>query len=172
MNSAIPSVLMFLMLGIVFPVYAGKPYLPHGWRLPLGQEIEGHWRDDDPEKYVVVRGDFNGDGAIDVARLLVRQSGNGAGLYAFISRKHKSPKAYLLDEMKHVAILRAMGIAKALPGKYKTACGKGYWECEEGEAPEVLLRHDSINYFKTESANSFYYWDNKTAAFKRIWISD
>lgn len=172
MNSAIQSVLMSLALGVVLPVYAGKPSLPQGWRLPLSHEIEGYWRNDDPEKYLVVRGDFNGDGALDIARLLVQQSGNGASLYAFISRRHQSPKVYLLDEMKDVAILRAMGIAKAPPGKYNTACGKGYWKCGEEEVPEILLKNDSINYFKTESASSFYYWDNKSAGFKRIWISD
>ena len=30
-----------------------------------------------------------------------------------------------------------MGIDIVKPGKYKTACGKGYYECEKGE-PEVL----------------------------------
>jgi hypothetical protein len=65
-----------------------------------------------------------------------------------------------------------MGIAKVSPGKYKTACGKGYWECKTGELPEIAIRHDSINYFKTESASSYIYWSERTKTFKRAWITD
>jgi hypothetical protein len=65
-----------------------------------------------------------------------------------------------------------MGIDTVTTGDYKTACGKGYWECKKSE-PEILnLKHVAINYFKFESANSFFYWDDKTGSFKRIWISD
>ena len=65
-----------------------------------------------------------------------------------------------------------MGINTVKPGEYKTVCGKGYFKCEKGE-PEVLkLKRPAIDYFKFQSANSFFFWDDKTGDFKRIWISD
>jgi len=65
-----------------------------------------------------------------------------------------------------------MGVDIVKPGHYKTACGKGYFECEKGE-PEVLkLKQPAIDYFRFESANSFFFWDCNTNSFKRIWISD
>ena len=69
-------------------------------------------------------------------------------------------------------MIHAMGIEKVSHGRYKTACGKGYWDCKKGEPSEIVIEHDAINYFKTESANSYFYWDAKTKKFKRIWMSD
>jgi len=62
-----------------------------------------------------------------------------------------------------------MGIEKASPGKYGTACGKGYFEYTD-EPPEIALKYDAIDYFKYESANSFFIWEGN--GFKRVWISD
>lgn len=118
------------------------------------------------------KGDFNGDGIIDEAKLLVRKDGSGFGVFAFIYQKDHSFKIYQLDEMKDVKLIQAMGIKKVSPGTYKTACGKGYWDCQKDEVPEITIKNEIIDYFKTESANSFFYLDIKTNVFKRIWISD
>jgi len=145
---------------------------PHGWRLPTSTEIDDDWRKKDIDRYMIVKGDFNGDGVIDEARVLVRENGSGLGLFSFVSQKDHTVKAYLLDELKGVNSIHTMGIMKVSPGLYKTACGKGYWECNKGEVPEISLQHDAIDYFKTESANSYFYWDIQAKIFKRIWISD
>lgn len=146
--------------------------LPQGWRMPLISEISDDWRKKDIGNYLLVRGDFNGDGVIDEARLLVREDGSGLGLFAFVSQGNHTFKIYLLDEMKGPISIHAMGIKKVSPGLYKTACGKGYWKCRKDEVPEITIQHDAIDYFKTESANSFFYWDIQASAFKRIWVSD
>lgn len=65
-----------------------------------------------------------------------------------------------------------MGIRAVKPGSYRTACGKGYAECERGEPRVLRLRNWSIDFFKEESANSFFYWDGRATAFKQVWISD
>jgi hypothetical protein len=58
------------------------------------------------------------------------------------------------------------------PGQYKTACGKGYWECESGE-PEILdLKLPAIEFAKYESASSVFWWNRRAGAFRRTWISD
>lgn len=154
------------------PCLSGDPFLPPGWRLPSSAETKAEWRNEAPSRYLVVKADFNGDGTMDEARLLLRDADPGFGLFAFISQKDSSFKAYALEEVKDPNYIEFMGITVVPPGFYRTACGKGYFDCNEGETEEILLRHHAINYFKEGSANSYFYWDNVTEAFKRIWISD
>lgn len=78
----------------------------------------------------------------------------------------------MLDELEDVGWLEVMGIDLAPKGKHTTACGKGYFDCDPGEPKQVTLTWPSINYFKEESASSFFYWHEKSKKFKRVWISD
>ena len=143
-----------------------------GWREPGSSEAGEGWRSKDVNRYLVVKGDFNGDGIMDEARLLVRTKGDGMGLFVFISQKDHKFQTFLLDEIREKDFIQVMGISKIKPGRYKTACGKGYWECRNGEVPEILIKNDSLDYFKFESANSYFFWDEKSEKFKRVWISD
>lgn len=145
--------------------------LPQGWKL-LVFDTHDDWRKEDPSRYTIIRGDFNGDGIQDTARLLEPEDGAGIGLFVFISTGKDKFKTYLLDEMKDPDSVHSKGIRKVSPGIYKTACGKGYWPCGKDEVPEISIRYDAIDYFKTESASSYIYWDTQTSTFKRIWISD
>lgn len=146
--------------------------IPEGWRLPIPSETAQEWRNENPNRYLTVTADFNGDGIIDKSMLLVRKKGTGLTLFAFVSQKNGTLKAYSLDDIKNNEYIEVMGISVALPGRYKTACGKGYFECQEGEPEEIFLRYPAINYFKEESASSFFYWDESKKNFKRIWMSD
>lgn len=161
-----------VMILAVFSCHKDTTSIPQGWRAPISSELGDDWRKKEAERYLVVKGDFNGDRVIDEARLFVREDGSGLGLFGFVSEKNRTIKTYLLDEMKGSGSIHAMGIKKVSPGSYKTACGKGYWACRKDEVPEIQLQHDAMDYFKTESANSFFYWDAQASAFKRIWISD
>jgi len=142
------------------------------WRAPSGNEANDEWRTDATEKNLVAKGDFNGDGILDTAKLLIRKDGLAFGLFVFLSQGNATVKPYLLNEDNDVRHLHGMGIEKVSPGVYKTACGKGYWECKPKEEPEVSIPYDAVNYFKVESANSYYYWDKQHSNFIRIWISD
>ena len=74
------------------------------------------------------------------------------------------------EKYPHVDL--SMGISKVSPGEYETACGKGYFECGPDEPEVLVLKLPGIDYFRFASANSFFYWDNASKSFKRIWISD
>ncbi|MBZ5588165.1 MAG: hypothetical protein LAO05_06340 [Acidobacteriia bacterium] len=108
---------------------------------------------------------------MDEARLLVKTDASGMALVVFLSNA-RGFTAVILDQIDEPGWLDAMGIALAAPGEYRTACGKGYVDCEPGESEELMLQRPAIDYFKEESANSFFYWDDRAASFKRVWISD
>ncbi len=146
--------------------------LPKNWRAPTKTELKDDWRQRSHEKYALVNGDFNGDGVADQARLLVSTRSDTFGLFIFLSQKDGTRRTYKAVVSKNKSILEVMGIDKVAPGQYKTACGKGYWDCKKGETPVITLKYDAINYFKTESANSFFYWNEQSNCFDRIWMSD
>jgi hypothetical protein len=147
--------------------------LPAGWRLPQLQEIyasdnqAGPWRDEDPDRYLVARGDFDGDGRDDHARLLVSADGKTYALFIFWA----SGSVTQLDSMD-AGFLEVLGIKTLPPGRYRTVCGKGYRACEKGEPETLDLRYPGIDYFQEESADSVFYWSPSEKAFRRIWLSD
>jgi hypothetical protein len=143
-----------------------------GWRVPAKADLadESGWRNVDKSLYLTVSADFDGDGKKDKASLLINDKKNKMGL--FVELSSQPGKKIRLDETDDKSWIQAMGITIAKPGKYKTACGKGYWACEKGEPASLNLKLPAIDYFKEESASSFFIWDKKTKQFKRIWISD
>jgi hypothetical protein len=163
-----------LLLGVPAVSAAEKPPID-GWRYPTEADYTGDWGEAFKKHVPVpvhVQADFNGDGIIDDAWILIRTKNKGWGLFVFMGQPISSKRVIQLDDNPSNDYPQRMGIALAKPGKYKTACGKGYFECEKGE-PEVLnLTFPGIDYFAYESANSFFFWDKKNKAFKRIWMSD
>ena len=145
-----------------------------GWRYPAESDYIDDWKEFRKEVPVPfhVQADFNGDGLIDDAWILIRTKGKGWGLFVFMGQPSNSKKIIQLDDNPNNDYPQRMGIALAKPDKYKTACGKGYFECEKGEPAVLDLKQPGIDYFVYESANSFFYWEKKTNSFKRIWISD
>jgi hypothetical protein len=143
-----------------------------GWRPPTQFELADHlgWRKEDPNFYIKAKADFDGDGKEDEARLLINDKENKMGL--FVELSSRPGKTMKLDEFDDKSWIEVMGIMVAKPGKYKTACGKGYVDCQKGEPQELHLKLPAIDYFKEGSANSFFIWENKTKQFKRIWMSD
>jgi hypothetical protein len=142
------------------------------WRVPTKAELadETGWRKDDKTLYLTAEADFDGDGKQDNVSLLVNDKKNSMGL--FVELSSQPGKKIKLDEIDDKSWIQVMGVTVAKPGKYKTACGKGYWACEDGEPAVLNLKLPAIDYFKEGSANSFFIWDKKTKQFKRIWISD
>lgn len=145
--------------------------LPEGWRIPSIIETQDEWRSKDTNRYLWIKSDFNGDGFIDQARLLIRTRDSALGLFVFVSGKGDSYKTYLIDVIKDVVYIKIMGITVAMPGKYTTACGKGAYECID-DPPEIYLENAAIDYFKFDSANMYIYWDKATKNFKRVGIND
>jgi len=161
--------LLMLLALIPLPVLSNDM---SGWRKPTKTELAGHidWRKESKTLYLTAEADFDGDGKKDTASLLVNDKKNKMGLFVILGRS-KTASPLLLDVME-ISHIQAMGIELAEPGEYETACGKGYFECKKGEPKVLKLKLPAINYFKEGSVSSFFYWDRKKKAFKRIWISD
>lgn len=150
--------------------------LPEGWRYPTEADLAGDFiRDQSKEKYVDVSADFNGDGRNDYAFLVKSTRFSGEALLVNVSNgiKYEWINLHQIawgEEYPNVGL--GMGVGLVSPGEYKTACGKGYWECKDDETPLLRLRLPAINYFRFASAASIFFWETKSSTFKRVWISD
>jgi hypothetical protein len=145
--------------------------LPKGWRRPTKAESSDDWRNKSRSRFLVVSGDFDGDGQPDVAELLVNPSRKRWALFVKLQSTGRWQRVGDENEMEWFG---GMGIHLVKPGKYETACGKGYGEdfCAHGEPKYLTLATDAIDTFKAESADSIVYWDQKRRAFRFIQMSD
>jgi len=143
------------------------------WRAPDEAELgqNSSWRKESPDLYLMAKADFDGDGKEDVACLLVNDKKDKMGLFVILSSRKKA-EPLLLEEMDHKNTIEIMGIEVAKTGTYKTACGKGYWTCKKGEVPRIRLHRPAIDFFRFESANSYFIWRASKKKFERIWMSD
>jgi hypothetical protein len=131
-----------------------------------GQEF----RRKDPNQFLVVKGDFNGDGVPDKAFLLVNQHTHKLGFVVCLTTTTGCDWHRL--EVMEIAFLDVMGIALVKPGEYETACGKGYWECDKDEPEKLKTKRDAVEFFKDESASSVYVYNTMKHKFISVATSD
>lgn len=160
-----------LSLAGVLDAIAGSIVLPAGWRLPTPEELSDDWRGGGSDRRAEITGDFNGDGKTDRAVLLISKKNHALGLFVFFVGS-KGAHWHKLDEISDSLAIHAMGIEVVSRGKYKTACGKGYFPCKSGEPEVIQSEFDIINYFKTESTNRYILFDKHSMSFKKVWMSD
>jgi hypothetical protein len=144
--------------------------MPDGWRSPAKAELAtpgDAWREDNSGHYQSFTGDFDGDGTVDKAELLVSTNGRRFGLFVFLGNGRR-----LLLLREKIEFLPSFGISKVGPSTFPTACGKGYWACKKGEPAEVTVAHDGILFFKSESAASVFLWSPAKKRFIQTWVSD
>jgi hypothetical protein len=151
--------------------FAAAQELPTGWRRPTPAETAGEWRQKSPTRFLVVKGDFDGDGKPDTAELLVDAR---AGRFALFAKLDSTAKWQLVGNPSDLKSLDRVGIDIVKVGEYKTACGKGYgdYACAHGEPDSLKLSTSAIDFFYTESSDSIVYWDSATKAFREVLISD
>lgn len=141
------------------------------WTEP-GETVRSEtWRVKSQTRFLVATGDFDGDGKVDQAKLMV--AADGGRRNALIAQLSSTgSRTQVITEIE--GDLTELGVATVPPGKYKTACGKGYgdWACEHAEPKTLNLQHSAIDFFKNESSDTYYVWNKKTKTFAKIAISD
>lgn len=145
--------------------------LPQGWRRPTKSEASSEWRQKSPNRYFRVSADFDGDGKIDTAELLINPA---TKQFAPFVKLAATQRWEMIEKPYELQVLDRFGINLVKPGKYETACGKGYgdYACAHGEPKVLRLTNPAIDLFYTESSDSTFYWDGKDKAFRKVLMSD
>ena len=149
----------------------GQDTLPTGWRRPTPAEASGEWRQKSTAKFLVAKGDFDGDGKLDTAELLVNPSTKQFAMFVKLS---SARKWQLVGQPFDLNVFDRFGIALVRRGKYKTACGKGYgdYACAHGEPDFLKVSTAAIDFFYMESSDSIFYWDPRAGKFVEVLMSD
>ena len=155
------SVAVMCLTALTMPSHADD------WRLATRDQILPDWADI-PGVSVKnqVSADFDGNGVVDIARIMVSKIDGQLMLFVMMNEDSEDFRLLQLQAMT------GLGIDLVAPGTYKTTCGKGYYDCADGETEEVTLQRHGLSVFKWESASSILYWDDATQAFKSFTDSD
>jgi hypothetical protein len=144
-----------------------QPTLPAGWRKPTPVEATGAWRKKSPARFLLVRGDFDGDGREDVAELLVSDSGKSFALFVWLSSQRRWQSIHGAD-----APLGDLGISLVLPKTFDTLCASDPSACDPGAPATVDLKNKAIKFVAWGEASSIFYWEPSAQAFRNVPMSD
>jgi hypothetical protein len=166
-----PRVLALFFLFVLVSTVAVNQDLPQAWRRPTKAEAADEWRNKSRSRFLTVKGDFDGDGKPDIAELLVNTERKN---FAISVKLGSTGKYDQVGDEVETKWLSEMGIALVKPGRYETACGKGYDDsfCAHGEPDYLTVSNPAIDFFVEESADSMLYWDEKEKTFKKVQMSD
>jgi hypothetical protein len=151
-----------------------KFVFPSGWKptekADFTKDAISYWKNVVPNR---VDGDFNGDGFSDTAWFLINDTKEKYRLSVYLGDKNGGSKTIILieDSYKRTDSYN-LGIGLMELGNYKTACGKGYWDCAPGEPAVLTLKNPGIDFFEFECCDSVFYWDAQKKEFKQVSISD
>ncbi len=152
--------------------------VPSGYRLPTKADITGDWKRFDAPNHL--KADFNGDGIEDEAYILPKKGSRlGYGVFVSMSKANKNIQAghefqmfKLTDSNDMSPQSFAIELAEPSNKIWKTACGKGYWECGVDEPAEIKITKPSIMFCYIESACTLYLSGKDKSSFKEIQFSD
>ncbi|WP_346836593.1 hypothetical protein [Microbulbifer sp. SAOS-129_SWC] len=176
-------VLALFFSALSIPTFALN--LPDGWRLPSEKELSGEERDNAHNSYSSgsrfskAEGDFNSDGVLDFAYILVSTKFNGDGLFIYLSTPYgykwialeegNLDKAY--PDKGYVYSTPAMGIGALSPTTFRSYV-ENAWPENNVFPEEADFSSSALDYFKFESAGSLYFWSKSNKKFVRFWYSD
>ena len=167
------SILLTLAVFLWAPQGWAASLTPSGWRFPNPSDRTGEWEGTASPFHI--RGDFNGDGFVDDAWILLRKGGTGWAIFAFLRRGDGTARAIKLFEATPESSSPQRFVLETIrPSKtsFRTACGKGYFECGRGEPLTIQFHLPSISFCLRESSCSVFVWQPSSARFQRIRMSD
>jgi hypothetical protein len=159
--------------------YSGNPIIDKAKDASEHEEVEC-WK---PETFPVhvATGDYNGDGVLDEARILISTVKRGKiGFFAFLKAKTGPAKMIRLDTHADSSCPKCppdvpqdyyIGTQSPIE-KLETWCGRGGSDCEPGEPASVTLKRDGIMFGMFEASATLAYWSVRDNKFKLVAISD
>lgn len=122
----------------------------------------------------LIKADFDGNGLIDLAALIVSREDNGWGLRVFMQTSAGSWENFpLIDvDKRKIDHISRYGLLAVPPGNYKTWCYHFPTNCTSDEPKEVSIQYQSFEFVVLESTRVLYYWDPKNNNFTEISTSD
>lgn len=147
-------------------VYASGPTYPKQYRNPTKEELSSEWRKADQEKYATIAADFNGDGLVDGAFLLVDENHKKLDLMVVLIN-NDFPETWIKLQSMDYAAFKYQGVALVEP---TTVSVYESDTAEETKRP-VILRFNSIKSFSTEGSSSIFTWDSSEKQFQQNWLS-
>lgn len=159
----------------VFFAQTAQQLVP-GFRLPDASRygpawavVEGrHWQTRDGSGQTKAEfwtsGDFNGDGTIDFAYILVETATDTRTLFAFVS----TAEAYEAERLD-AGFEWGIWLRTRPAGRYSTV------PAPDSDAPLVAafeVRNQAIDFFRPDGDSSSFVWNAATEAFDRFWTAE
>lgn len=162
---------IFLLALFLSPVAACAVSAPAGWRLPNANDRSGAWEDAGVPFHI--SGDFNGDGIADEAWILFRKRSSAWAVFVFLGAVDGAPRSIKLVEELNAPAQRFV-LETIRPSKiiFRTACGKGYFECAQGEPSTIQFHLPSISFCQRASSCLVFVWRPNAARFQQIRMRD
>lgn len=136
--------------------------------IPPAEQTDQEWRDQDPNRFLKVRGDFDGDGLGDLASIWIDRTFNDRVLIVQIVQESNPGKWWPVNVEVAFNKLATTGIRLVEPGAYVTACGKGQRECREGEPKTIAITRPSVSLFQHEGGKTFIYWNDESKSWSSV----
>jgi hypothetical protein len=112
-------------------------------------------------------GEFNGDGTIDYAYILVEEATDTRTLFAFIS----TAEGYGVERLD-AGFEWGIWLRTRPPGRYPTAAARGAGPDSPVNPLEFEARNQAIDFFQFEGSASSFVWNATTRSFDRFLTSD
>lgn len=148
------------------PVYASGPTLPKQYRIPTNEVLSAEWRKGAPDEYATVAADFNGDGLVDGAFLVVDENHKKIVLMVVLISKNLSETWLELQAMGYAA-LKYQGIALVDPSNVSVYKG----DLADETKHSMTLKFNSIKSFSSEGPSSIFTWDRSKMQFQQHWLT-
>ncbi len=164
--------ILVLLLGFRPAIGQFKTRLPTGWQVTEKSD----YTDEDVRFFNgalpnVAHGDFDGDNRRDHAFILIQKEEFKCGLFVLPGSGGQTLKLQEIPLSRRDGKIHA-GLSPVKPGKYRTACGRGFWECGPGEPPELELTRTGVYFFFFEGHSSIFYWNENGRCYSRVSLSD
>ena len=146
--------------------------VPPGYRVPGGSDYTGGWQENRAQFPTPfhVRADFNGDDLLDDGWILLAESGQGFAFFVSLGTRDGAGRWLKLDDGIYA---QAVALRVVRPGRYATACAKGYGSgCRPNKPKALRLVRPGIELLQFESGSSYFWWNANAGTFERTWISD